>query len=97
MAEPFPFGVKTVQSFVVLDKSFLQGVNSAQLQYYVQMGWTFGLTEALMYEHFRKRDPRRIANLWTCPGCVDTPRSTKVQLGVDDGETRAGQAADVFG
>ena len=65
MAEPsFPFGVKTLQSFEVLDKSFLQGVNSAQLQYYVQMGWTFGLTEALMYEHFRKRDPRRIANLF---------------------------------
>jgi hypothetical protein len=65
MAEPpFPFGVKTPQSFVVLDKSFLQGVNLAQLQYYVQMGWTFGLTEALMHEHFRKRDPRRIANLF---------------------------------
>jgi hypothetical protein len=64
MAEPFPFGVKTAQSFVVLDKSFLQGVNSAQLQYYVQMGWTFGLTEALMHEHFRKRDSRRIANLF---------------------------------
>jgi hypothetical protein len=65
MAEPsFPFGVKTPQSFVVLDKSFLQGVNSAQLQYYVQMGWTFGLTEALMHEHFRKRDPRRIVNLF---------------------------------
>jgi hypothetical protein len=34
---------------------------------------------------------------WTCPGCVETPRSMEVQLGVDDGETRAEQAADVFG
>ena len=60
----FPFGVKTSRSFAVLDKSFLQGVNSAQLQYYAQRGWTFGLTEALMHEHFRKRDARRIANLF---------------------------------
>jgi hypothetical protein len=60
----FPFGVKTSRSFAVLDKSFLDGVNSAQLQYYAQRGWTFGLTEALMHEHFRKRDPRRIANLF---------------------------------
>ena len=60
----FPFGVNTSRSFVVLDKSFLQGVNSAQLQCYAQNGWTFGLTEALLHEHFRKRDAKRIANLF---------------------------------
>lgn len=60
----FPFGVKTSRSFAVLDKSFLDGVNSAQLECYAQTGWTFGLTEALMHEHFRKRDVRRIANLF---------------------------------
>jgi len=49
---------------VVLDKSLLDGVNSAQLQYYAQKGWIFGLPEVLMYEHFRKRDRRRIANLF---------------------------------
>lgn len=59
-----PFGVKTSRSFAVLDKSFLDGINSAQLQYYAQQGWTFGLPEVLMYEHFRKRDQRRIANLF---------------------------------
>jgi hypothetical protein len=59
-----PFSVKTSRSFAVLDKSFLDGVNSAQLQYYAQNGWTFGLTEALMHEHFRKRDRRRVANLF---------------------------------
>jgi hypothetical protein len=59
-----PFGVEAVQSFAVLDKSFLDGVNSAQLQYRVQKGWVFGVPEVFMYEHFRKRDPRRIANLF---------------------------------
>jgi hypothetical protein len=47
-----------------LDKSFLDGVNSAQLQYYAQKGWIFGAPEVLIYEHFRKRDQRRIANLF---------------------------------
>jgi hypothetical protein len=60
----FPFGIKTKRSFAVLDKSFLDGVSSAQLQYYAQTGWIFGLTEVLMHEHFRKRDARRIANLF---------------------------------
>jgi len=60
----FPFGVKTSRSFAVLDKSFLDGVNSAQLQYYAQKGWIFGAPEVLMYEHFRKRDQRRFANLF---------------------------------
>lgn len=63
----FPFGVKTsrwLPSFAVLDKSFLDGVHSAQLQYYAQKGWTFGVPQVLVYEHFRKRDKRRIANLF---------------------------------
>jgi hypothetical protein len=62
-SDSFPFGVRT-RSFAVLDKSFLDGVNSAQLHYYAQMGWVFGVPEVLMYEHFRKRDKRRIANLF---------------------------------
>jgi hypothetical protein len=34
------------------------------LQYYAQNGWIFGAPEVLMYEHFRKRDQRRIGNLF---------------------------------
>jgi hypothetical protein len=68
----FPFGVKTSRSFVVLDKSFLEGVNPAQLQCYAQNGWTFGLTEVLMYEHFRKRDAKRIANLFKLHSIEDS-------------------------
>jgi hypothetical protein len=49
---------------VVIDKSFLDGVSSAQLQFYVQNGWTFAMPEVLMYEHFRKRDDPRIANIF---------------------------------
>jgi hypothetical protein len=33
---------------------------------------------------------------WTCPGCVD-PAKHESAVGVDDGETRRGQAADIFG
>jgi hypothetical protein len=62
-----PFGINTsrlLSPFVVLDKSFLDGVSSTQLRYYARKGWTFGLTEALMHEHFRKRDHYRISNLF---------------------------------
>ena len=58
-----PFGVNNARSFVVLDKSFLDGVNSAQLQCYARQGWIFGITEVLFHEHFRKRDGVRKANL----------------------------------
>lgn len=62
-----PFGVNAcmgpVRSFVVLDKSFLQGVNPVELQYYVQQGWVFGIPDVFWYEHFRKWDKRRLANL----------------------------------
>jgi len=51
-----------------LDKSFLDGVGSTQLRYYAQKGWTFGLTEALMHEHLRKRDHYRISNLFKLHG-----------------------------
>lgn len=54
-----PFGIaKPVfgRSFVVLDKSFLDAVSSAQLRYYAQTGITFGVTDVLMYELMRKRD-----------------------------------------
>jgi hypothetical protein len=55
-----------------LDKSFLDGVNSAQLQYYAQKGWIFGAPEVLIYEHFRKRDQRRIANLFKLHSIEDS-------------------------
>jgi len=49
---------------VVLDKSFLDGNSSAQLLFRVQSGWRFALSETLMHELLRKRDNRRIANLF---------------------------------
>jgi hypothetical protein len=67
----YPFGVKAsrlLAPFVVLDKSFLDGVGSTQLRYYAQKGWIFGLTETLMHEHFRKRDHYRISNLFKLHG-----------------------------
>jgi hypothetical protein len=64
MDDPTPFGIKDSRSFLVLDKSFLQGVTSALLQCYAQKGWTFGVTEVLMHEHFRKRDAKRTANIF---------------------------------
>ena len=48
---------------MVLDKSFLQGVSAAQLQYYVQEEWVFGIADVFWYEHFRKWDEWRLANL----------------------------------
>ena len=51
------------QSFVVLDKSYLQGVRADDLQFRVQQGWIFGIPDVLWYEHFRKWDRRRWANL----------------------------------
>jgi hypothetical protein len=61
----FRFGVKisSPSSFVVLDKSLLDGSSSAQLQYFAQHGWLFGIPEVLMFELLFKRDPRRIADL----------------------------------
>src|SRR5271166_5772774 len=64
---PMSFNIETTKgprrSFVVLDKSFLQGVSPAQLQYYVQQGWVFGIADVFWYEHFRKWDEWRLANL----------------------------------
>ncbi len=61
------FGVPTHKgihrSFVALDKSFLQAISGAQLQYYVKEGWTFGIPRVLWDEHFRKWDKKRFANL----------------------------------
>ncbi|HXN85351.1 MAG TPA: hypothetical protein VN867_04735, partial [Candidatus Binataceae bacterium] len=61
------FGIKARKasgwSFVVLDKSFLQGVTAVELQYFVQQGWVFGIPDVFWYEHFRKWDRRRFANL----------------------------------
>jgi hypothetical protein len=71
----YPFGVKSSRlfaPFVVLDKSFLDGVGSTQLRYYAQKGWIFGITEALMHEHFRKRDHYRISNLFKLHGVEDS-------------------------
>ena len=60
------FGVKTSRlcPFVVLDKSFLQGVSRAQLLLYARQGWTFGVTEVLIHEQLRKRDDCRITNFF---------------------------------
>jgi len=33
------------------------------LQYYVQQGWVFGIPDVFWYEHFRKWDKFRLANL----------------------------------
>jgi len=52
----------------VLDKSFLDGVKSAHLEYYVQQGWIFALPEILMFELLYKSDPRRIADLFKLHG-----------------------------
>ncbi len=61
-----PFGVKNSRlcPFVVLDKSFLQGVSRAQLQLYARQGWTFGVTEVLIHEQLRKRDDGRNTNFF---------------------------------
>ncbi len=61
------FGVPTsafASSFVVLDKSFLDGNSGARLQYLSQEGWIFALSEALMFELFYKRDPQRLADFF---------------------------------
>jgi hypothetical protein len=52
-----------MRSFLVLDKSFLQAMSPAQLRYYVQQGWAFGIADVFWYEHFRKWDSWRLANL----------------------------------
>jgi hypothetical protein len=61
------FGIPThkgiLRSFVVLDKSFLQAISRAQLQFYVNQGWAIGIPRVLWDEHFRKWDKRRFANL----------------------------------
>src|SRR5579862_4761282 len=49
--------------FVVLDKSFLHGVTAQELRFYGKHGWIFGVTPTLQYEHFRKWDRWRFANL----------------------------------
>jgi hypothetical protein len=52
-----------MQVLVVLDKSFLQSVGLVQLQYYVTNGWLFAVPEIFFYEHLRKWDAWRLANL----------------------------------
>lgn len=67
MSDSFLFGIKrpsAASRLVVLDKSFLDGVNEATLRYLVQYGWLFAIPEVMMYEHFRKEDNRRIANMF---------------------------------
>ena len=61
------FGVPTHKgihcSFLIVDKSFLQAISGAQLQLYVNEGWTFGIPRVFWDEHFRKWDKKRFANL----------------------------------
>jgi hypothetical protein len=61
MSAVFGIQISKPPSCLVMDKSFLDGVSSAQLQFYTRNGWTFAIPEVLMYEHFRKRDGWRIA------------------------------------
>jgi len=52
-----PFGIPNSPlgpSFVVLDKSFLDALSPAQLQYHAQQGIIFGVTDVLMFELMRK-------------------------------------------
>lgn len=62
-----PFGIANLllgPRFVVLDKSFLDAVNSAQLQYYAQKGIIFGVTDVLKFELMRKsNDAQRTRSL----------------------------------
>lgn len=61
------FGVPThdgiFRCFVVLDKSFLQAINGAQLKFYASCRWIVGVPRVLFDEHFRKWDKWRFANL----------------------------------
>jgi len=61
------FGVQTATGaaslFVVLDKSLVQSVSPAQLQHYAQQGWVFAIPDVFWFEHFRKWDRWRQANL----------------------------------
>lgn len=60
----FPFGINASERFVLLDKSFLQGVNLSDLQRYADEGWIFGVSEIFFFEHLRKHDRWRTANLF---------------------------------
>ena len=75
MTGSFPFGIRKPSSssrLVVLDKSFLDGVNEATLKHLVANGWLFALPEVLMYEHFRKEDNRRTANMFKLHAVEDS-------------------------
>ncbi|HLW71169.1 MAG TPA: hypothetical protein VKS22_11175 [Candidatus Binataceae bacterium] len=74
MTASFPFGIKrsSSSSLVVLDKSFLDGNNAASLRYSTEKGWLFALPEVLMYEHFRKEDNRRTANMFKLHAIEDS-------------------------
>ena len=56
----------------MLDKSFLDGNNAASLRYSTEKGWLFALPEVLMYEHFRKEDNRRTANMFKLHAIEDS-------------------------
>src|SRR5882757_1414234 len=51
------------QTFAVLDKSFIQGISKAQLQYYADKGWIFAIPGVFWYGHLRTWDNRRRADL----------------------------------
>ncbi len=60
------FGVRAddrTRRLVVLDKSFLQGVQDVELEYYTQQGWVFVIADVFWYEHLRKWDRGRFSNL----------------------------------
>jgi hypothetical protein len=59
----FGFDRQGTRSLVVIDKSYLQAVTAQELRFYAKHGLIFGVTDVLQYEHFRKWDRRRFANL----------------------------------
>jgi hypothetical protein len=59
----FGFDRQGSRSLVVLDKSYLQRVTAQELRFYAKHRLIFGVTEVLQYEHFRKWDRWRFANL----------------------------------
>jgi DNA-binding ferritin-like protein len=59
----FGFDRQGSRSLVVIDKSYLQAVTAQELRFYAKHRLIFAVTEVLQYEHFRKWDPRRFANL----------------------------------
>ena len=51
------------RSFVLLGKSFLTGCENGAIKCLAQQSWIFGIADVFWYEHSRKSDELRLANL----------------------------------